>query len=161
MNMIFMNRKRSKLKDRPGIAMLIALGSMLVILIIGSLTIYFINKGINVAQSQKMYQSAFEACEGGIEIGIGKVDSAFSYGVPPTSDTLNVGTFEVQIITKKLFATTATGSAIKFARGYFGAGQGMSKGGVHLYYLVKANAIGGSGEQVVIEIEQKKSLGID
>jgi len=145
-----------------GIALLVALGAMIVILIIGSLAIYLISSGLNIARGQKRYQSAFEACEGGIEIGMGKVDSAFTYGVnPPHGDTLNVGRFSVRIQTDQLFASTVFGAAIKFARGYFGAGHAVAHGGVNLYYLVRAQSIGSGGEGVTIEIEQKKVLGID
>lgn len=147
--------------SQRGIALVIALGAMLMILIVGALSVYLISRGLSVARGQKQYQSAFEACEGGIEIGIGKVDSAFTNSVDPISDTLNVGHFSVRVITEPIMATTSAGSAIKFARGYFGVGQGISQGGVNLFYLVQAQSIGGGGEGVTIEIEQKKTLGID
>jgi hypothetical protein len=144
-----------------GIALLVALGAMIVILIVGSLAIYMITRGLQVAGGQKLYQSAFEACEGGLEIGIAKVDSAFAAGVPPTDDSLGIGVFKIKVHTDELFASTVAGAAIKFARGYYGAGQGIAQGGVNLYYLVRTQALGIGGERVTIEIEQKKTVGID
>lgn len=145
-----------------GIALLVALGTMMVILIIGSLAIYLITRGLSIAKGQKQYQSAFEACEGGIEIGIATVDGQFTLNLDnPTGDTLQIGMFQVRVNTQPLFSTTVAGAAIKFARGYSGAGQGISHGGVNVYYLVRAQAIGSSGERIAIEIEQKKTVGVD
>ncbi len=146
---------------KKGVALLVALGTVIVILIIGSLAIYMITTGLNIARGQREYQSAFEACEGGVEIGIAKIDSAFNNRVLPQSDTLNIGRFEVQIITEPLFAAASVGSAIRFARGYFGVGQGISQGGINLFYLIHCQSIGVGGEQITIDIEQKKVPGID
>jgi len=150
-------------KDKRGIALLIAIGTMILILIIASLGIYLVIRGLGITGGQKRYQSAFEACEGGLEIGLAKVDSAFSAGVAPTGYNGNIGHYTVTVVTQPLFAATISGAAIKFARGYFGVGQGISKGGVNLYYHILSQAIasGITGERVRLEVEQKKVIGID
>jgi hypothetical protein len=54
------------------------------------------------------------------------------------------------------------GSAIKYARGYKGIGAGMSQGGVIVYYHILSEATSASitGEQVTLEVEQKKVVGL-
>jgi len=146
---------------KRGIALLVALGTMIVILIIASLAIYLISSGLRVAGGQKRYQSAFEASEGGIEIGIGIVDNAYSDHVLPASDSLDVGRFEVKIYPQYLFTSFGIGASIIFAHGYYGAGTALAAGGANLHYLVRAQSIGKGGERVPIEIEYKKTVGID
>ena len=161
------NRKSEKPpsfnSSKKGIAMLIALGTMIVIFIVAALGIYIVTRGLKIAGGQKRYQSTFEACEGGLEIGLAKVDSAFTAAVDPTNYSGVIGQYSVTVQTEPLFATTAAGAAIKFARGYFGVGQGIAQGGVNLYYHVLAEAIasGVTGERVALELEQKKVIGID
>jgi hypothetical protein len=146
-----------------GIALIVALGTMILILIVAALAIYLITRGLSIVSGQKRYQSAFEATEGGLEIGFVKVDSAFSAGVDPTNYLGNIGQYQVTVTTAPLFAATVSGAAIKFARGYFGVGQGIAKGGVILYYHIESHAVatGVTGETVTLEAEQKKVVGID
>jgi Tfp pilus assembly protein PilX len=141
-----------------GVALIIALGTMIVILIAGSLVIYLVTRGLNVASGQKRYQSAFEACEGGIELGLAEVNESFIAGVDPDSSTSKIGKFTVKVLPEALFAMTAEGSVIKFGRGYFGVGYGMSKGGVNFYYRILARSVGTGGEGVSIELLQKKRI---
>jgi hypothetical protein len=146
-----------------GIALLVAIGTMLIILVVASLAIYLVTRAINVTGGQKRYQTCFEAAEGGLEIGMAKVDSAFSKQTDPTGYNGTVGRYNVTVSSEPLFASTASGAAIKFARGYFGVGHGIAGGGVNLYYhvLSQAVAIGISSEQTTLELEQKKVVGID
>jgi hypothetical protein len=148
---------------RPGIALLVALGTMIVILLVASLAIYLATRAMSVTSGQKRYQTCFEAAEGGLEIGMAKVDSAFTHQTDPTYFTGTVGRYNVTVAADPLFASTASGAAIKFARGYFGVGHGIAGGGVNLYYhvLSRAVAVGITGEQTTLELEQKKVVGID
>jgi len=150
-------------KHRPGIALLVAIGAMLIILIVASLALYLVTRAINVTGGQKRYQTCFEAAEGGLEIGMAKVDSAFSKQTDPTGYTGVVGRYNVTVSAAPLFASTASGAAIKFARGYFGVGHGIAGGGVNLFYhvLSQATAVGITSERSILELEQKKVVGID
>ena len=153
----------SLLTYKRGIALLVAIGTLILILIIAALGIYLAVKGLGITGGQKRYQVAFEACEGGLEIGLAKVDSAFSAGVDPTDYDGTIGNYTVTVVTQPLFATIISGSAIKYARGYSGIGQGISKGGVNLHYHILSQAIssGTTAERVRLEVEQKKVIGID
>jgi Tfp pilus assembly protein PilX len=55
----------SELSNHKGIALLVALGSMVLILIVTTIALYVVTRGLRVAGGQKRYQSAFEASEGG------------------------------------------------------------------------------------------------
>jgi hypothetical protein len=149
--------------SKKGIALLIAMGTMILIFVIAALGIYIVTRGLNVSGGQQRYQSSFEACEGGLEIGMLKVDSAFAAGIDPSNYNGVIGKYNVTVDCQPLFAVMTSGAAVKFARGYFGVGQGISQGGVNLYYHIQANAVarGVTGEQVTLEIEQKKVIGID
>ncbi len=144
--------------NQKGIALLVALGSMVLILIITSIALYVVTRGLTIAGGQKRYQSAFEACEGGIELGLAEVNRAFLAGVDPDVGSMNIGKFTVRVIPEPLFATVAEGSVLKFSRGYFGIGHGMSRGGVNFYYRILAESEGTGGERVTIEVQQKKRI---
>jgi hypothetical protein len=45
---------------RSGIALLVAIGTMLIILIVASLAIYLVTRAISVTGGQKRYQTCFE-----------------------------------------------------------------------------------------------------
>ncbi len=150
-----------KKDGQRGIALLVAIGTMILIFIIAALGIYLITRGLKVASGQKRYQSAFEACEGGLEIGMAMVDSVFAVGGDSASYMGNIGNYVDTVVSNYLSASMVTGAALKFARGYFGVGQGMAKGGVNRYYRIVAKSIGHGGEAVILEVEQKKVIGID
>jgi len=146
------------LKNQRGIALLVVLGAMVLILIITSVAIYVVTRGLNVSGGQKRYQSAFEACEGGIELGLAEVNRAFIASVDPHTSIVNIGKYTVHVIPEPLFATAAEGSVLKFSRGPFGVGHGMSRGGVNYYYRILAESRGTGGERVAIELQQKKRI---
>ena len=150
-------------RQHKGIALIVALGTMILIFIVAALAIYLITRGLNVAGGQKRYQSTFEASEGGLEIGLANVESAFSSGADPDSFVGRIGSYNVTVTAQPLFRSTVAGAAIKYSRGYFGAGQGIAKGGVNLYYHIRSQAValGVSAEEVILECEQKKVVGID
>jgi hypothetical protein len=141
-----------------GIALLVALGTMIIILIVGSLAIYLVNRGLTVSSGQQRYQTAFEACEGGVELGLSEVDRAFLAGTAPDTGYYNIGRQRVRVVPEELYALIAEGSVIKFSRGYFGIGYGMAKGGVQVYYRVFAQAVGSGGETVKLEVVQRKRI---
>lgn len=157
-----LNRVTSKLPNfnssKKGIALLIALGTMILIFTIAALSIYLITKGLNVAGGQQRYQSAFEACEGGIELGLAEVNRAFLAGVVPDTSNIKIGKYTVRVIPDPLYATHKDGSVIKFGRGYFGIGYGQSKGGANFYYRILAQSVGTGGEKVTIELLQEKTI---
>ena len=65
----FKTSKPHNLKSSKGIALLIALGTMIVILTIGSLSIYLITKGLKVTAGQTRYETAYESAVASLEIG--------------------------------------------------------------------------------------------
>ncbi len=144
--------------ENKGIALLVALGSMVFILIIAAISMYVITRGLNVARGQRAYQSAFEACEGGIELGLAEVDKSFLARTDPDTSTLNIHKFKVRVVPEPLFSMTAEGSVLCFSRGYFGVGYGMSQGGTNFYYRILAESEGAGGERVILEVQQKKRI---
>ncbi len=144
--------------DRKGIALLVALGAMVLILIITTVAMYVVTRGLTISRGQKAYQSAFEACEGGLELGLAEVDRAFLAGVEPDTNAMAIGRFKVRVLPEPLFASAADGAVLKFSRGYFGIGHGMSRGGVNFYYRILSESEGTGGERVVIEVQQKKRI---
>ena len=64
--------KPNILKSSKGIALLVALGTMIVILIIGSLGVYIITRGLNVTSGQTRYETAYEAAVASLEIGLAR-----------------------------------------------------------------------------------------
>lgn len=144
--------------NNKGIALLVALGSMVFILIIAAISMYIITRGLNIASGQRTYQSAFEACEGGIELGLAEVNRAFLARTDPDTSTLNIHKFKVRVVPEPLFSMNAEGSVLKFSRGYFGVGYGMSKGGINFYYRILAESEGAGGERVTLEVQQKKRI---
>ena len=154
----FKTSKPQNLKSSKGIALLIALGTMILIFTIAALSIYLITRGLKVASGQQRYQSAFEACEGGIELGLAEVNRAFLAGVAPDTTNIKIGKYTVRVIPDPLYATHKDGSVIKFGRGYFGIGYGQSKGGANFYYRILAQSLGTGGERVTIELLQEKTI---
>ncbi len=154
--------KGKKPKVQKGIALLVALGTMVVLLIVGALAIYLVTRALNVTSGQVRYQSAFEACEGGLEIGVLRAHTGFEqHTIDSLYQQKNIGNYRVHIYVQPLFAATEAGSVIKFARGYFGAGQGLAGGGASYYYKIVAASHGVSGDSVTTETEIKRVIGID
>ncbi|MGQ9464296.1 MAG: pilus assembly PilX N-terminal domain-containing protein [bacterium] len=150
------------LKKNSGIALLIALGTMIVLLIVGALAVYLVTRALNVTSGQIRYQSAFEACEGGLEIGVLNAHKGFEeHSIDSLHQQTNIGNYRVHIYVQPLFAATEAGSVIKFARGYFGAGQGLAGGGASYYYKIVSASHGISGDSVTTETEIKRVIGID
>jgi hypothetical protein len=151
-------KPQNRTTAKKGIALLVAIGTMVVILIVATLGIYLITRGLNITSGQQRYQSALEACEGGVELGLAEVNRAFLNRDDPDTIDVDVGRYTVQVISDGLFATTSDGDVLKFGRGYFGIGYAMQKGGVNFYYRIRSQAVGGGGERITIELLQKKKL---
>jgi len=143
-----------------GIALLIALGTMIVILIVGSLTIYLIVRGLNVTSGQVRYETIYEAALAGLEIGKAKAESLNTYlDAPPVmTDTIRLGAYNTIVCAQRTSARTITmsGTAIKFGRAIAGPGATPASGSYRTYY-VTATAIGRGGERVGIEILERFS----
>ncbi|MEO0129012.1 MAG: pilus assembly PilX N-terminal domain-containing protein [candidate division WOR-3 bacterium] len=151
-----------KAPENKGIALLVALGTMILILIIGSLAVYLVIRALNVTAGQKRYQTAFEACEGGLELGVLNAHKNFeAHNIVDTTFLQNIGNYRVHVYVRPLFAATEAGAVIKFARGYFGAGQGLATGGASYYYKILAASCGPAGDSVTTETEIKRVIGID
>jgi Tfp pilus assembly protein PilX len=150
--------KRLITKNHRGIALIVALGSMILILIVAAISMYVITRGLAIASGQRTYQSAFEACEGGIELGLAEVNRAFLARTDPDTANLNIHKFKVRVLPDPLFSMHAEGSVLKFSRGYYGVGYGMSKGGTNFYYRILAESEGAGGERVTLEVQQKKRI---
>ncbi|MGB9720265.1 MAG: hypothetical protein ACPL28_02130 [bacterium] len=152
----------NKRHKNRGIALLVALGTMILILIIGSLAVYLVIRALNVTAGQKRYQTAFEACEGGLELGVLRAYTGFeAHNIQDTTFQQNIANYRVHIYVRPLFAATEAGAVIKFARGYFGAGQGLAGGGASYYYKIVAASCGTAGDSVTTETEIKRVIGID
>ena len=144
----FPNLVTSKLPNfnssKKGIALLIALGTMILILIIGSLSIYLITKGINITAGQTRYETAYESAVASLEIvkaRAGYLNMAFD--IIDTSEVFQVGKYTVNLDVERTSsgAITLSGMAQKFARAISGPGSTPSHGSYRTYYI-KVQSVG-------------------
>jgi hypothetical protein len=147
-------------KNRRGIALLIALGTMIVILIVGSLAVYLITRGLNVTAGQTRYETAYEAAVASLEIG--KARAAYLNSelvIPDTTDVFQVGNYTTDLYVARAAVTaiTAGGIAMKFARALAGPGSTAATGSYRTYYI-RAKSMGVAGEQVTLEMLQRYSI---
>jgi hypothetical protein len=139
-----------------GIALLVALGTMIVILIIGSLAVYLITRGLDVTAGQTRYETAYEAAVASLEIG--KVRAEYlntRLDIPDTSEVVQVGQYEALLSVERTGsrAITLSGTAMKFARAISGPGSTPSTGAYRTYYI-RSETKGLGGEQVTLEVMQ-------
>lgn len=148
------------LKNQKGIALLVALGTMVVVLILGSLVIYLVVRGLNVTSGQAKYETVYEAAVAGLELGKAKAESLNTFLDAPPKDSceVKIGNHNVIVTAERTSATaiTMSGTAIKFARAIAGPGATPASGSYRTYY-VTATAIGRGGERVGLEIIQRFS----
>jgi hypothetical protein len=141
-----------------GIALLVALGTMIVVLIVGSLALYIVVRGISVTRGQVRYETTYEAAIAALEIGKAKAESLNTFlDAPPfISDTVQIGGYRASITAERTSAQviTISGTAIKFARALSGPGSTPASGSYRTYY-VTATILGRGGERVGIEILQR------
>ena len=145
-------------KQERGIAMLVAIGTMIVVLIVGSMALYIIIRGMNVTRGQTRYETTYEAAVAALEIGKAKAESLNIYlSAPPRmEDTVTIGGYDAITIAERTSAQviTMSGTAIKFARAISGPGATPASGSYRTYY-VSATVLGRSGERVGIEVLQR------
>lgn len=147
-------------RDRKGIALLVALGTMIVILVIASLGVYLITRGLNITGGQTRYETAYEAAVASMEIG--KEDARFlnqNLDSLQMNRTINVGKYTSQIHVERTsnVAITMSGTAMKFARAISGPGQTPATGSYRTYYI-RIQSQGTAGEQVMLEVLQRYTI---
>jgi len=147
-------------QERRGIALLVALGTMIVILIIASLGIYLITRGLNVTMGQTKYETAYEAAVASLEVGLARAQYLNqTLSIPDTSEVIQVGKYTNHLHVERTsnVAITLSGTAMKFARAIAGPGSTPSTGSYRTYYI-SAKSIGRTGEQVFLEILQRYTI---
>ncbi len=168
--MLLMNMKKfitisKKKKGNSGIALLVALGTMIVILIIGSLSIYLITRGVRVTGGQTRYETAYEAAVASLEIGKARAEYLSQRpGIMDTTEIIRIGNYDAEIHVERTSTSSivASGTAMKFARAIAGPGATPSFGSYRTYYI-KAHAKSASrtNEQVMLEILQRYTVFSD
>ncbi len=145
-------------KTEKGIALLVALGTMIVVLVLGSLVIYLVVRGLNVTSGQLRYETVYEAAVAGLELSKAKAESVNIYldAPPRDSSMINFGQYDVIVTAERTSATviTMSGTAIKFARAIAGPGATPASGSYRTYYIT-ATAMGRGGERVGLEALQR------
>ena len=145
-------------KQESGIALLVALGTMIVVLIVGSLALYVVVRGMNVTRGQTHYETTYEAAIAALEISKAKAESlnTFLSAPPKMVDTIQVGGYDAITVAERTTARviTMSGTAIKFARAISGPGATPASGSYRTYYI-SATIIGRSGERVGVEALQR------
>jgi hypothetical protein len=144
--------------QRRGIALLVALGTMIVVFIIGSVALYFIIRGMNVTRGQARYETTYEAAVAALEIGKAKAESLniFLTAPPLMVDTIQVGGYDAITTVERTSArvVTISGTAIKFARAIAGPGSTPASGSYRTYYI-NATIVGRGGERVGLEVLER------
>jgi len=156
----YLNSQIPKIKANKGIALLVALGTMIVILIIGSLGIYIITRGLKVTAGQTRYETAYEAGVASLEIGLARaIYLNQNLQIPDTTELVQVGNYACSLHVERTSATAVTlsGTAMKFARAIAGPGSTPSTGSYRTYYI-SARAKGKAGEQVMLEVLQRYTI---
>ena len=147
-------------QNRRGIALLIALGTMIVIFITGSLSIYMITRGLTVTSGQTRYETAYEAAVASLEIGKARAEYLNQHlTIPDTTEIIQVGKYTADLYVERTasVAVTMGGTAMKFARAIAGPGSTAATGSYRTYYI-KAQSLGIAGEQVTLEIMQRYTI---
>lgn len=143
--------------NQKGIALLVALGTMIIILILGSLVLFLIVRGLAITTGQARYATAYEAAVAGLEVG--KTDAEIlnsNPNAPPIVKNINIGRYAATIRVSRASSQSfgAAGTAIKFARATLGPGGGGPSGYYRNFY-VHASVIGQTGEQASLEAIQR------
>ncbi len=147
-----------------GIALLVALGTMIIILIVGSLALYVVIRGMSVTRGQVRYETTYEAAIAALEISKAKAESLNTYlDVPPRMvDTVQVGGYAAMVTAERTSAQiiTMSGTAIKFARAMAGPGTTPASGSYRTYYI-SATILSRGGERVGVEAVQRFTSSVD
>jgi Tfp pilus assembly protein PilX len=159
----YLKSKIPKIKAKKGIALLIALGTMIVILTIGSLSIYLITKGLKVTAGQTRYETAYESAVASLEIGKARANFLNqNFSLSDTSEVIQVGKYTVNLDVERTSSGAAyvpSGMAQKFGRAIAGPGSSAgAAGGSYRTYYVKVKSVGRAGEQVTLEVLQRYTM---
>ncbi|MCK4940585.1 hypothetical protein KAS45_00690, partial [candidate division WOR-3 bacterium] len=103
--------KDKRIDQQPrGIALLVAIGTMIIILIIGSIALYVIIRGMNVTRGQARYETTYEAVIAALEIGKAKAESLNTYLDAPSkmTDTVRVGAYDAITVAERTSAQVIT-----------------------------------------------------
>ncbi|MBN2621564.1 hypothetical protein JXB22_10825 [candidate division WOR-3 bacterium] len=146
--------------SRKGIALLVALGTMIIILIIGALGIFLITRGLRVTAGQTRYETAYESAIASMEIG--KTRALYlnqNLAIPDTAEVINVGSYTCSLYVERTssVAITLSGTAMKFARAISGPGSTPSTGSYRTYYI-QVQSTGAGGEQAMLEVLQRYTI---
>jgi len=147
-------------RERKGIALLVAIGTMIVIFIIGALAIYLITRGLNVTIGQTRYETAYEAAVASIEIGRARAEYLNqALGISDTTEVIQVGSYTSTLNIERTShaAIPLSGTALKFAQAVSGPGRTPSTGSYRTYYI-KTQSVGRAGERVTLEILQRYTI---
>jgi len=145
------------IKHRKGIALLVALGTMIIILILGSLVLFLIVRGLAITSGQARYETAYEAAVAALEVGKTEAEILnINPNAPPIVRNLNIGPYAATIRVSRASSQSfgAAGTAIKFARATLGPGGGGPSGYYRNFY-VHATVVGQAGEQASLEAIQR------
>uniref|UniRef100_A0A7C4TCY0 Type 4 fimbrial biogenesis protein PilX N-terminal domain-containing protein n=1 Tax=candidate division WOR-3 bacterium TaxID=2052148 RepID=A0A7C4TCY0_UNCW3 len=144
------------MKGKRGIALLVALGTMIVLLIAGALVIYLIVRGLNLTRGQTQYETTYEAAIAALEMGKAEAARLNANSELPQSLTDSVqlgagfsGTYSVQRTQRQVI--TMSGTAIKFARAIAGPGSTPASGSYRTYYITASAVNPVTQERVRLE----------
>ncbi|OPX18343.1 hypothetical protein BXT86_01690 [candidate division WOR-3 bacterium 4484_100] len=154
------NYKNCAGAGQQGIALLVAIGTMIIILIIASLAIYLITRGMQVTAGQTRYETAYEAAVASLEIGKKRAEYLNqALDIADTSEVFNVGSYTTNLYVERTasVAITLSGTAMKFARAIAGPGATPATGSYRTYYI-RAISTGRAGEQVALEVLQRYTI---
>ncbi|UCD19097.1 MAG: hypothetical protein JSU64_06645 [candidate division WOR-3 bacterium] len=151
-------------KHSSGIALLVALATMIVVLIVGSLALYVVVRGMSVTRGQVRYETTYEAAVAALEISKAKAESLniFLDAPPRIVDTVRIGRYRASVTAERTSAQviTMSGTAIKFARAMVGPGATPASGSYRTYYI-SATILARSGERVGLEAVQRFTASVD
>lgn len=131
------------MKEKRGIALVTTILVLTVILILASMALFLVSRGLIITSTQKTVRDAFAAAISGIERGYRKIELAFTTGDPQylQTETRNIQGFNVDIETENLGSTFLGGGLATFARGYAGIGKSASGGNIAIEYLIFSESI--------------------
>ncbi|UCG92351.1 MAG: hypothetical protein JSV97_01165 [candidate division WOR-3 bacterium] len=143
-----------------GIALLVAIGTMIIIFILGALAVYLTTRGLGITIGQTRYETAYEAAVASLEIGKARAEYMNqTINISDTTETIQVGQYTTTLNVERTShtATVLSGSALKFARAVSDPGQTPSTGSYRTYYI-NTQSVGKAGERVIVEILQRYTI---
>lgn len=159
-------RKTKMLKDLKfsrksrGIALLVAIGTMIIIFILGALAVYLTTRGLGITIGQTRYETAYEAAVASLEVGKARAEYMNqTINISDTTETIQVGQYTTTLNVERTShtATILSGSALKFARAVSDPGQTPSTGSYRTYYIT-TQSVGKAGERVIVEMLQRYTI---